>query len=180
MLPVELSEVFRVSVTCRQMKDPVLRTVYQRPIGFTKMRYGFGKRIEHRLQVERRAADDLEDLGGRGLLLQGLGEFPAARLNFVEQPHVLDGDHCLVGKRRHKLDLLGRKWLRCVSAYGNNADASALPKQWDPEQRAVATDRLGSVSVFRIGERIRNVHHPGLECDSSRDRVSARRNGMLL
>ena len=28
------------------------------------------KRIEHRLQIERRAADDLEHVGGGGLLLQ--------------------------------------------------------------------------------------------------------------
>ncbi len=30
----------------------------------------FGKRIEHRLQVEGRAADHLEHVGGGGLLLQ--------------------------------------------------------------------------------------------------------------
>src|SRR6266567_4063541 len=106
MLPVELSEVFRVSVTCRQMKDPVLRTVYQRPIGFTKMRYGFGKRIEHRLQVERRAADDLEDLGGRGLLLQRFTQLAAAGLHLVEQANILDRDHRLVGEGRDQLDLL--------------------------------------------------------------------------
>ena len=28
------------------------------------------ERVEHRLQIKGRAADDLEDIGGRGLLLQ--------------------------------------------------------------------------------------------------------------
>ena len=32
------------------------------------------KRIEHRLQIERRAADDLEHVGGGGLLLQRFAE----------------------------------------------------------------------------------------------------------
>ena len=32
----------------------------------------FDQRIEHRLQIEGRAADDLEHVGGGGLLLQRL------------------------------------------------------------------------------------------------------------
>ncbi len=32
------------------------------------------QRLQHRLQTERRAADDLQDVGGRSLLLQSLGE----------------------------------------------------------------------------------------------------------
>ena len=35
-------------------------------------------RVEHRLQVARRAADDLQHLAGRGLLLQRLGEIVGA------------------------------------------------------------------------------------------------------
>ena len=44
------------------------------------------------LQIERRAADDLEHVGGRGLLLQRFGEIVGALAQFVEQPRVLDGD----------------------------------------------------------------------------------------
>ena len=51
----------------------------------------FSKRIEHGLQIERRAADDLEHVGGGGLLLQRLPQF-------VEQPRVLDGDDGLGGE----------------------------------------------------------------------------------
>ena len=49
------------------------------------------QRIQHRLQVEGRAADDLEHVGGGGLLLQRFAQL-------VEQPHVLDGDDGLRGE----------------------------------------------------------------------------------
>ena len=58
----------------------------------------FDQRIEHGLQIERRAADDLEHVGGGGLLLQRFGQIVGALLHLVEQPHVLDRDHRLVGE----------------------------------------------------------------------------------
>ena len=50
-----------------------------------------GDGIEHRLHVGGRAGDHFEDIGRRGLSLQRL-------LGLVEQPHVLDRDHGLVGE----------------------------------------------------------------------------------
>ena len=35
---------------------------------------------------------------GRSLLLQRFGHFRSARLHLLEQPHVLDRDHSLVGE----------------------------------------------------------------------------------
>ena len=55
--------------------------------------------VEHRLRVGDRAADHLQDLAGRRLLLERL-------LRLVEQPHVLDRDHRLVGEGLQQLDLL--------------------------------------------------------------------------
>ena len=63
------------------------------------------QRVEHRLQIERRAADDLQHVGGGGLLLQRLGEIAGARLHLVEQSHVLDRDDRLVGEGLDELDL---------------------------------------------------------------------------
>ena len=60
-------------------------------IGFAQPRRRFDQRVEYRLQVERRAADDLEHIGGGGLLLQRFAQL-------VEQARVLDGDHCLGGE----------------------------------------------------------------------------------
>ena len=67
---------------------------------------------KNRLQIERRAADDLQHVGGGGLLLQRLGKVARARLHLVEQPHVLDRDDGLVGEGLHEFDQTGRKVAR--------------------------------------------------------------------
>ena len=55
-------------------------------------------RVEHRLGVGGRAADDAQNLRCRRLLLERF-------LRLVEQPHVLDRDHRLGGERFEELDL---------------------------------------------------------------------------
>src|SRR6516225_2238775 len=57
------------------------------------------QRVEHRLQIEGRAADDLEHVGGGSLLLQRLAQL-------VEQAGVLDSDDGLTGEIRDQLHLL--------------------------------------------------------------------------
>ena len=47
--------------------------------------------VEHRLKLAGRTGDDLQHLGGRGLLLQRFAQL-------VEQPRILDGDDRLVGE----------------------------------------------------------------------------------
>src|SRR2546421_139597 len=49
-------------------------------------------RVQHRLNIRRRAGDDTENLARRRLLLQRLGEIPVACIKFVEQTYVLDRD----------------------------------------------------------------------------------------
>ena len=51
------------------------------------------------LQIEGRAADDLEHIGGGGLLLQGFAQL-------IEQPRILDGNDSLRREVCHQLDLL--------------------------------------------------------------------------
>src|SRR5687768_9397396 len=55
--------------------------------------------IQYRLNIGRRAGNDAQDLTRGRLLLQRL-------LKFLEQPDVLDGDHCLVGEGFEKSYLL--------------------------------------------------------------------------
>ena len=69
----------------------------------------FEQALEHRPKGAWRTADDLQHLGGRGLLLQRLGQFARAGPHLIEQPHVLDRDHRLVGERLDQLDLLIRE-----------------------------------------------------------------------
>ena len=54
-----------------------------------------------RLEMTTRSTSD-----GRRLLLQRLAKLARARLHLVEQAHVLDGDHRLVGEGRDEFDLL--------------------------------------------------------------------------
>ena len=68
---------------------------------------GFGQHcFKHRLKIAGRAADDLQHLRRCSLLLQRFGKLPRALLLRLEQPHVLDGDHRLVGEGLSQLDLL--------------------------------------------------------------------------
>ena len=76
----------------------------QMRIAFASMAWNTGSSSPGELR------DDLQHLGGRGLLLQRLGQLARARLHLVEQPHVLDRDHRLVGEGRDQLDLLVGEW----------------------------------------------------------------------
>src|SRR5262245_9078333 len=76
--------------------------------------------VEDRLQIERRGADYLEDFTRRRLLLERFGhlgvrrrERPVLLLEFCEQPHVLDGDHGLVGESLEQTNLSIGEWSGC-------------------------------------------------------------------
>ena len=58
----------------------------------------FQHRVEHRGEVAGRGIDDLQHLGGRGLLLQGF-----ARL--AQEARILDRDHRLVREGADQLDV---------------------------------------------------------------------------
>ena len=85
--------------------------------------------LEHRLQLTRRARDDTEDLRGCRLLLQRFGKFARARLHLVEQAHVLDGDHRLVGEGAGKLDLLVGEWPDGTTNEHDHADGDTFAQQ---------------------------------------------------
>ena len=59
-------------MTCNVGIGVSFRTMDGGAIGLAKPRRRLDQRIEHRLQIESRAADDLEHVGGGGLLLQQL------------------------------------------------------------------------------------------------------------
>jgi hypothetical protein len=75
-------------------------------IRFAQSRGRLDKRIEHRLQIECRAADNLEHVGRGGLLLQRFTQIVRALTQLVEQPSILDGDDGLAGEIGEQGDLL--------------------------------------------------------------------------
>src|SRR6516162_7220097 len=75
-------------------------------IGTAQSRCGFDQRVEHRLQIECRAADNLKHVTGRGLAFERLLEIAGTGAQFAEQPRVLHRDDRLLGKillQRHLL-----------------------------------------------------------------------------
>jgi hypothetical protein len=68
-------------------------------ISLAKTGGGCSQRIQHTLQVEGRAADDLEHISGGGLLLKGFAQL-------AEQPRIFNSDDSLRGEVFDQLNLL--------------------------------------------------------------------------
>src|SRR5262249_30050351 len=94
----ELGEFRRQPIGRFKVVRFALPSTYGDRVGLEKARRRFDECVEHRLQIKGRAADDLEHVGSRGLLLQGLAQL-------VEQARVLNGDDSLAGEVLDQLDL---------------------------------------------------------------------------
>ena len=107
-------------------------------------------RIEHRLYVGRRARDHAQDLGGRRLLLERFAKVAVARLELVEEAHVLDRDHCLVGEGLDELDLLRceRPHLRPVDRQSPDRNPFADERRGETRPDPLAHDGVLDVRVL--------------------------------
>ena len=101
-------------------------------------------RVEHRLDVGRRAADDAQDLRRGGLLLQRLAQL-------VQQPGVLDGDDGLAGEVLDQLDLLVGECKYLLTIDRNRANEVALFDQRHHQERT------GTARIHQGFERLRSV-----------------------
>ena len=88
--------------------------------------------VEDRLDVRRRAGDDLQDLAGSG-------QIAVARLLLLVQSHVLDGDDGLVGKGLKELDAAGLEPAGRPPRHHDGADGLAVAQHGDGQGRAPAT-----------------------------------------
>jgi hypothetical protein len=87
---------------------------YRCQVGFTQPRCRLGQRIKHRLQVERRATDHLQHIGGGGLLLERFAQL-------AEQAGVLDRNYGLRSEVLDQLDLLVSEETNFLSLNGYNS-----------------------------------------------------------
>src|SRR6516164_9051834 len=103
--------------------------------GATLSRRPFQQGVEHRREVAGRGIDDLQYLGGRRLLLQGL-----ARLG--DEPRVFHCDDRLSREILHERDLLVRERADFLTIGGNVT-----------EERAVLSERnvKNGTSPFQLG-----------------------------
>src|SRR3974390_820326 len=131
---------------------------YRSKVGLAQPASGREQRIEYGFKIKCRAADHLEHIGGRSLLLQGFCQFVRARLHLVEQPAVFTRDARLVGEGSDQLDMLAGKRLNSAAREENNANRNTLAKQWHAERRPIVSDAYDSAQlVFGIGLNVRNL-----------------------
>src|SRR5262249_21210522 len=127
---------------------------------------------------------DAENLAGRRLLVQRLGEIAVPDLEFLEQTHVLDGDDRLVGEGPEQLDLLVREWPHLASSYEDDAAGRTFAEERRGQERATGGDagaRRGGegVGVFRRGRRREalEVARPPVTARAPGHRAAARGDG---
>ena len=151
----------------RSQVFPVIKV--QRAIGGrTQPHRLFEDRVEHRCEVAGRGIDDLQDLGGRGLLLQRLARFG-------QQPRILDRDHRLVGKGLQQRDLRFGKRLDLASPAADDPDRFAVAHDRYAEKRAISRDRLqyleGARVVAGLVQRIGDMRRPGVDKSASHGKI---------
>ena len=129
--------------------------------------------LEHGLKLAGRAGDHAQHLRRCGLLLEQFRKLARARLLRLEQTHVLDGDHGLVGKRRHQLDLLVGKRPHVRALQHDHADGRPFTQHRD-SQHCVKTSepRRLMEGVFPIGLDVRNVNSSTFKDSAAYERSS--------
>jgi len=113
------------------------------------------------------------------LAVEGLGQIPVARLELLEQPHVLDGDHGLVGEGLEEGDLAGREASYLAAAKEEGPGRHAVAEEGQGERRPVpesSGDRaakgklgLGVGEVFDVNRR--DVHDGSAGHPAAVDRI---------
>src|SRR5262249_14794345 len=103
-----------------------------------------------------------------------LREFAGACLHLVEQPHVLDRDHRLVGKGLDQLDLLVGKGLEFGLQHHDNPAKSPFAEHRNRQYGAVILlfDQFGKLIVGLL-KYVADMNCTSLKGSSSRYRASS-------
>src|SRR5262245_12626652 len=98
-VPVVIHKFLRVSEGHSTVELVALALRNRSLVSFAQPSRRPQQRVEDSLEVKRGPTDDLEHVGGSGLLLKGFTQL-------IEQPRVLNGDDRLIGECFGKFDLL--------------------------------------------------------------------------
>src|SRR5262249_40082815 len=131
-----------------------------------------GYSAQHFVEIERRA-NRAADITKSAHLFERNLELAGALLQFLQQPHVFNGDNCLIGESCYEIDLSRRKGCRVRSEDDDDADRDPFPEQRYAEYRSELLQVLNSVMVFGIISNIGYVNHAALQNGSSCDRRSS-------
>ena len=119
-----------------------------------------GDGVHDRLEIGRRACDHAQDLRRGRLLVQRLRQLSVSRLQLLEQPHVLDGDHRLVGEGPQQRNLLVGERLDLGASDPDRADGCALAQQRNAQEGAVAelpSEHAAFRKLLHLGLEIRHL-----------------------
>src|SRR5215831_12033852 len=114
-LSQEVMDFWAKPVACRMLVDSTLLPVNFGHVGLAESSRRLHQRVQNDLQIEGRAADDLEHIGGGGLLLQQLAQL-------VEQPRIFDGYDGLRCKVAQQIDLLVSESTHLLAKNADRAD----------------------------------------------------------
>jgi maltooligosyltrehalose synthase len=98
--------------------------------------------------MERRAADDLENVAGRSLVFERFFEIARALAQFVEEPRVFHRSDRLRREALQQRDLLVGKRANLLSIDGQCAEQNIVLAQRNGEQAAATADFNKSSSSF--------------------------------
>src|SRR5262249_51230206 len=114
-------------------------------------------------------------------VIEGLRELAGARLDLLEQAHVLDRDDGLVGERCHQFDLALAEWTGLLLADTEHALDASVTDQRDAESGPEsASFGIVTISVFGIGEHVGNMHQLAGYEGSSDEASAIATEGMSL
>src|SRR5262249_53730113 len=100
------------------------------------------------------------------LVLTRFRELPAFVLDFIEQPHVLNRDHSLVGKGGDKLDLFVSERAYFSTSQNNHTNGTRFPQKRHTKSGAVAKLALKFVPcVIRVSQNVGNMCWPSIKED---------------
>ena len=123
----------------------------------------------------------LADLAERLQLTNRLREFAGPRLHLVEQPHVLDRNHRLVGEGGDQLDLLVGERPHRLALQDDDSDRRSFAQQGNAQHCANAAHfRLFDHLVAWIGEHVGNLDRFTLRDNAADDRAATRRQRVGL
>ena len=152
--------------------ESALQGILQLVDQFARDRREIVDEIERVLDLVRDAGGELAERGellrlhqailGGAQILKRRGQFARARLDLVEQPHVLDRDDSLVGECRDQLDLLVGERARFPALQREHPDDRSFPRQRHTQPAAHVGDTgviaKAALVEIRIGQQVRNMN----------------------
>src|SRR5215475_8104290 len=139
-------------------------------------------RVEYRFELAGRSTDYAENFRGRCLALQSDAQITRLSLIRLEQPRVLDGDHCLVGEGIDELDLTLGERAHFGATNEDHPNCLACVDQRDYKRRAI-TELERDLPAFGVfigfGQDVCDVYRSPVDDGTSCNEPTRKGYGVL-